>query len=164
MSPSRRQFLLASTGGITAVAGCSTLSDTEQSLLVAVNNYTESRQSGQVLVENDGTELVRQYVEVAAAGPDTWGTVETRIALGEIADGTPLDVTASFGDGLSANGQITLNCSDDYMGDVIYVQIERELNVRLNEACYDEFPSKEASQGKINHSRTLHSRVVGSSV
>lgn len=152
MSPSRRQFLLASTGGLTAVAGCSTLSDPQQSLLLAVNNFTDSRRSGHVLLEHDGTELVRQYVEVAAAGPDTWGTVETRVALGETVDGTPLDVTASFGDGLSANGQITLNCSDDYTGDVVYVQIERELNVRLNEACYDEFPSEEASQGGINRS------------
>lgn len=152
MVSTRRQFLLASTGGLAAVAGCSALSNPQQSLLVAINNYTESRRSGRVLVENDGTELVRQYVEVAAAGPDTWGTVETRIALGEMPDGTPLDVTASFGDGLTANGRITLECADDSAGDVVYVQIERELNVRLNDACYDEFPSEEASQGGINRS------------
>ena len=152
MSPSRRQFLLTSTGGITAVAGCLAFSDTNQSLLVAVNNYTKSRQSGQVLVEHNGRDLIRQYVEVAAAGPDTWGTVETRVALGSIADGTSLDTTASFGDGLTANGQITLNCSDEFTGTVLYIQIEAELNVRLNEACYDEFPSEEASQGGINRS------------
>ncbi|MFB6206743.1 MAG: hypothetical protein ABEJ05_09495 [Haloglomus sp.] len=152
MSPTRRQILLASTGGLVAFAGCSALSDPQQSLLVAVNNFTESRQSGQVLIKNDGTELVGQYVEVPAAGPDTWGTAETRIALGKMPDGTPLDVTASFGDGLTANGQITLNCSDDYAGDAVYVQIEADLNVRLNEACYDEFPSDEAAQGGINQS------------
>lgn len=152
MAPTRRQFLLASTGGLAALAGCSVLSDPQRSLLVAVNNFTESRQSGRILVEHDGTEVVSQYLEVTAAGPDTWGTVETRIALGEMADGTPLDVTASFGDGLTASGRITLDCSDDYAGDVVYVQIQRELNVRLNEACYDSFPSDEASQGGVNQS------------
>jgi hypothetical protein len=152
MSPTRRQVLLASTGGLIAFTGCSALSDPQQSLLVAVNNYTESRRSGQVLIENDGTELVRQYVEVPAAGPDTWGTVETRVAPGELSSDTPLDVVASFGDGLRATGQHTLDCSDEDTGRAIYVQIEAEVNVRLNLACYDEFPSNEAEQGGINQS------------
>jgi hypothetical protein len=154
MSPNRRQFLLAGTGGITALAGCSTLSDPQQSLLVAVNNYTESRHQGHLLIKKDGTELVRQYLEIAAAEPDAWATVETKIALGEMPIGTPLDVTASFGDGLKATGQHTLDCSDEYNGDAIFVQIEKEkpVNVRLNLACYDEFPSAEASQGGINQS------------
>lgn len=133
-------------------AGCSALSDPQQSLLIAVNNYTESRHQGNLLVEKDGTELVRQYVEVGAAEPDAWTTVETEIALGEMPGGTRLDVTASFGDGLEATGPITLDCSDEYNGDVVYVQIERPLDLRLNEACYDEFPSGEAQQGGVSRS------------
>ena len=152
MSPTRRQLLLASTGGITALAGCSVLSNPQQSLLVAVNNYTESSQDGQVLIENGDTEVVRQYVEVAAATQDTWGTVETEISLGKMPDDTRLDVTATFGGGLNATGSITLDCSADSNGDAIYVQIEEERNVRLNEVCYDRFLSEEASQGGINHS------------
>lgn len=152
MPPTRRQFLLAGTGGITALAGCSALSDPQQALLVAVNNYTESRHQGQVLIEKDGTEVVHQYVEVSAAEPDAWATVETKIALGGMPSGAPLDVTASFGDGLKATGQHTLDCSDEYNGRAIFVQIEKEkpVNVRLNLACYDEFPSNEAAQGGIN--------------
>jgi len=154
MATTRRQFLLAATGGITAIAGCSAFSDPQQSLLVAVNNYSESRQQGHVLVEEDGTELAHQYVEVAAAGPDAWATVETKLELSGISSETPLDVTASFGDDLEATGQHTLGCSDDYSGRAIYVQIEKEnpVNVRLNLACYDEFPSSEAVQGGINRS------------
>jgi hypothetical protein len=121
---------------------------------VTVNNYTESRHEGYVLVEKDGTELVRQYLEVAAAEPDGWATVETKIALGKTPSDTALDVTASFGDGLRASGQHTLDCSNQYIGDAIYVQIEKEepVNVRLNLACYDQFPSNEAVQGGINQS------------
>lgn len=154
MSPTRRQFLLAGVGGITALAGCSALTHPEQSLLIAVNNYTESQHQGHVLIETDGTEVVHQYLEVAAAEPDAWATVETKIVLGEMPSGTPLDVTASFGDGLKATGQHTLDCSDGSNGDAVYVQIEPEepVNVRLNLACYDEFPSNEALQGGINHS------------
>lgn len=152
MSPSRRQFLLASTAGVTALAGCSALSDPQQSLLVAVNNYTESRHQGYVLVENEGTELVHQYVEVDAAEPDGWTTVETKVALGEMPDDAPLDVTASFGDGLEATGQHTLDCSDGYNGDAVYVQIDAEGDVRLNLACYEKFPTEEASQGGRNRS------------
>lgn len=154
MSPTRRQFLLAGSGVITALAGCSALSHSPQSLLVAVNNYTESRHEGYVLVEEDGTELVHQYLEVAAAGPDGWVTVETELAIGEMPSGTPLDVTASFGDGLTATGQHTLDCANGYRGDAIYVQIENEqpVNVRLNLACYDQFPSNEAKQGGTTHS------------
>ena len=152
MSPSRRQFLLASTGGITALAGCSALSDPQQSLLVAVNNYTESSQDGQVLIENGDAEVVRQYVEVAAATQDTWGTVETELTLGKMPDDTRLDVTATFGDGLNATGSITLDCSAASNGNAIYVQVEKDRNVRLNEICYNEFPSEEASQGGINQS------------
>jgi hypothetical protein len=152
MSPTRRQFLLAGTGGITALAGCSVLTDSQQSLLVAVNNYTESRHEGHVLIEKDGTEVVQQYLEVPAAEPDEWATVEMEFALRKVPSDTPIDVTASFGDGLKATGQHTLDCSDQYTGDAIYVQIEEEqpVNVRLNLACYDEFPSEEAVQGGIN--------------
>ena len=152
MSPTRRQVLLASTAGLTGAAGCSTRSDPQQSLLLAVNNYTGSDRDGQVLVENDDTEVVRQYVEIPAATRDAWGTVETEIALGRLSRGTRLDVTATFGDGLHADGSITLNCADDSEGDAVYVQIEAEPNVRLNERCYDEFPSAEAAQGGINRS------------
>lgn len=154
MPPTRRQFLLAGTGGITALAGCSALSDPQQSLLVAVNNYTESPRRGHVLVETDGTELVHQYLEVPAAEPDEWATVETKVGLGEMPSDTPFDVTASFGDGLQATGQHDLDCSTEYNGDAIYVYIENEqpVNVRLNLACYDDFPSNEAVQGGINQS------------
>lgn len=152
MSLTRRQFLRASTAGSIAFAGCSALSDPEQSLLLAVNNYTDARHQGTVLIERDGTEVIRQYLEVGAAEPDEWTTVETRVHLGDVPSETSLDVTASFGNGLETNGSITLDCDDQYEGDVIYVQIEADRTLRLNEACYDEFPSQEASQGGINQS------------
>lgn len=84
MSPTRRQFLLAGTGGITALAGCTTLIKPKQSLLVAINNYSESRHQGRVLIEKDGTELVQQFLEVPPAEPDGWASVETKIALGRM--------------------------------------------------------------------------------
>jgi len=155
MSPTRRQFLLTSIGGITALAGCSVLSDPEQSLLISVHNYTESRQEGYLLIENDGTEEVRQYVEVAAAPPDEWTTVETEIALGEMPTGTRLNVTAAFG-GREPTESITLDCQPEYTGDAIYVQFEpdRPINPHLRFPCYDEFPSTEASKGGINQSQS----------
>jgi hypothetical protein len=154
MSPTRRQLLLAGAGGVTALAGCSALTAPRQSLLVAVNNYTDSRHEGRVLVENDGTELVRQYVEAPAAEPAGWATVETKVDLGRMPDDTPLNVSASFGDDLEASGQHTLECSETYAGDAVYVQIENETppNLRLNLACYDEFPSSEARQGGVGES------------
>jgi len=156
MSPSRRQFLLAGTGGITALAGCSAFSGPQQPLLVAVNNYTESSHQGHVLVERDETTLVDQYLEVGAAEGDQGRTVETKIELGRMPTGTPLDVTASFGDGLTATGQHTLECADesDHIGRAIYVHIEPEgpVSVGLNLACFNEFPSSEAVQGERNQS------------
>lgn len=154
MSPSRRQFLLAGAGGLTALAGCSALSHPQQSLLVAVNNYTDSRHEGFVRIETDGTELVQQYLEVGAAEPDGGTTVETLFSLGEMSSDTPLDVTASFGEGLQATSQHTLECTGQYTGDAVYVHIENEkpVNVRLNLACYDQFPSDEAVQGDVNRS------------
>jgi len=152
MYSTRRQFLLAGTGGLTALAGCSALSNPQQSLLLSVNNYTESRHQGHVLIEKEGTELVHQYLEVGAADPNQGTTVETK--LGEMPRGTPLDVTASFGDGLEATGRHTLDCSDEYIGDGMYVYIEPEgpVSVSLNLACYDEFPSEEAAQDGVNQS------------
>ncbi len=146
MSPTRRQVLLAGTGAITALAGCSVLSDPQRSLLVAVNNWTESSYRGHVLVEKDGTEVVQQYLDVGAAESDQGMTVETKIELGEMPSGTPLDVTASFGDGLQATGQHTLDCSGEYVGKAIIVHIEPEgpVSVSLNLACFDEFPMYEA--------------------
>jgi hypothetical protein len=122
--------------------------------LVAVNNYTESRYEGTVLIESDGTEVVRQYLEIPAAERDGWATVETEITLRSISP--PLDVTASFSD-MKATDQHTLDCSNesDSDGDVIYIQIEPEgngPNLRLNLACYDGFPSDEAVQGGVNQS------------
>lgn len=154
MSPTRRQFLLAGAGGVTTLAGCSALSDPHQSLVVAVNNYTQSRHAGRVLVERDGTAVVEQYLEVGPAEPDGWTTVESELSLGRMPSDTPLDVTASFGDGLRASGQHTLDCADQYTGDAVYVQIEQEtsVNVRLNLACYDQFPTSEAVQGGLNRS------------
>jgi len=150
----RKALHAAGVSLIGALAGCSALSDSEKTFLVAVNNYTESRYEGTVLVENDGTEVVNQYLEIPAAEPDGWATVETEITVGAESAGTPLDVKASFGD-LKATGQHTLDCSIEYKGDVIYVQIEPEVdgpNLRLNLACYDKFPSSEAVQGGINQS------------
>lgn len=152
MPLTRRRFLLTSTAGITAFAGCSTLSDTQRSLLIAVNNYTASPRQGHLRIEDDGTELVRQYLEVGTAGPETFATVETEVTLQGVSNGTSLDVTASFGDGLEASGSVTLNCTAEYAGDAIYVQVERGSNLRLNDACYDQFPSGEARQGGINAS------------
>jgi len=157
MSPTRRRFLLAGTGAVTALAGCSTRSNAQQPLLVAVNNYTGSRHRGYVLVEQDGTEVVHQYAEVAAARPDTWETVETKVTLGERASDAPLDVTASFGDDLEATDRHTLDCSDESSGDAIYVQIEPENNgpnLRLNLLCYSEFPSSEAAQGGLGFNQS----------
>jgi hypothetical protein len=149
MPPTRRQLLLAGAGGLTALAGCSALSAPQQSLLVAVNNYTDSRHRGSVLVEAEGEELVHQYLDVPPAEPDGWATVETKVELGRGPGDTPLDVSASFGDDLEARGQHTLECSDPYAGDAVYVQIENETppTLRLNLACYDAFPSSEARQG-----------------
>ncbi|MFB6361231.1 MAG: hypothetical protein ABEH59_07895 [Halobacteriales archaeon] len=148
----RKALHVASVGLIGALAGCSTLSDSGKTFLLAVNNYTESRYQGSVLIENDGTEVVHQYLEIPAAEPDGWATVETEITVGGMSNGSPLDVTASVGD-MKATGQHTLDCADEYNGDVIYVQIEPEVdgpNLRLTLACYDEFPSSEAVQGGIN--------------
>jgi hypothetical protein len=146
----------AGVGLIGALAGCSALSDSEKTFLVSVNNYTESRYRGTVRIENDGTEVVHQYVEIPAAEPDGWATVETEITVGAMSAGTPLDVTASFGD-MKTTGQHSLDCSssEEYTGDVIYVQIEPEVDgtsLDLLLACYDEFPSSEAAQGGINQS------------
>ena len=152
MSPTRREFLLASTGGIAACAGCAALSDPQQSLVIAVNNYSDVPRQGFVAVERDGTELVRQYVEIGAAEEDGWTTVETRVTLGDLPEGSRLDVTASFGDGLATDGSITLDCASQYDGDVIYVQLDAERDLYLNEACYDEFPSGEARQGGVDRS------------
>jgi len=154
MSPTRRQVLLASTGGLAALAGCSAFSDPEQSLLISVHNYTEARHEGTLLIEHDGTVVAHQYVEVAAALPDEWTTVETELALGEMPTGTRLDVTASFGDGREPTESITLDCQPEYTGDSIYVQFEpdRPTNPQVTNPCYDEFPSAEASQGGINQS------------
>jgi hypothetical protein len=126
--------------------------DPQQSLLLAVNNYTESNQDGHILIEKGDMALVRQYVEVPAATRDGWGTVETEIELGKISEDTHLGVTATFGNNLNATDSITLDCSDDFNGDAIYVQIEKERNVRLIERCYDKFPSAEAVQGGVNQS------------
>lgn len=152
MSPTRRQILLACTGGLTACAGCSALSDPKQSLVIAVNNYSDVPRQGFVYIERDGTELARQYVEVGATEGDGWTTVETRVNLGELPNGTRLGVTASFGDGLETDGSITLDCSSQYVGDVIYVQLDAGLDLYLNEACYDEFPTSEARQGGVDRS------------
>jgi hypothetical protein len=86
---------------------------------------------------------------VGAAEPDTGTSVETKIALGRMSSGTPVDVTASFGDGLNATGQLTLDCSNEYKGDAIFVNIEPEgpVSVNLNFPCYSEFPNNEVFQG-----------------
>ena len=150
----RRTLHAAGAGLVGALAGCSALSDPDQAVLVSVNNYTDSRYEGTVLIENDGTEAVRQYVEIPPAEPDGWATVETEVTLDGSASGTPLDVTASFG-GMEATGQHTLDCSKEYTGEVMYVQIEPDVdgpNLELTLACYDDFPSSEATQGGIDQS------------
>ena len=128
------------------LGGCSALSNPQQTLLVAVNNYTDSSHQGYVLVEKDDTELVNQYLDVGPAALDQGRTVETKIALGEMPRGAPLDVKASFGEGLEATGQHTLECLDQYRGRAVIVNIEPEgpVSVSLTLACYDEFPVSEA--------------------
>jgi len=156
MGPWTRRKALhgAGVGLVGALAGCSALSDPQQSLVIAVNNYTESPHQGHVLIEKDGTELVHQYLEVGAAESDQGRTVETKVALGEMPSGTPLNVTASFADGLEATGQHTLECIDQYRGRAIFVNIEPEgpVSVSLTLACYDEFPESEASLSGSNQS------------
>jgi hypothetical protein len=154
MVPTRRRVLLASAGSVAACAGCSILSHPQQSVVIAVNNYSDVRRQGFVRIERDGTELVRQYLEIGAAEPDAWTTVETRVDLGELPSGTRLGVTASFGDGLEIHGSMTLECADlnRFEGDVVYVQLDAELDLYLNEACYDEFPSGEAREGGVDRS------------
>jgi len=150
----RKALQAAGVGLVGALAGCSALSDSRTTVLLAVNNYTESRHAGTVGIENDGREIVQQYVEIPAAGPDGWATVETESTVDGMPTGAPLDVKASFGD-MTATGQHTLDCSTEYTGPVIYVQIEPTddgPDVRVNLACYDEFPSSEAVQGGINQS------------
>lgn len=66
--------------------------------------------------------------------------------------GTPLDVTALFGDGLKATGQHTQECSNEYNGDAIFVQLEQPVYVRLNRLWYEQFPSNEAGQRGVNRS------------
>lgn len=150
----RRVLGAVCVGPLGALAGCSSLSEPEQTVLLSVNNYTETRYEGTVLLENDRTTVVRQYLEVPPAEPDGWATVETELTLGAMASGTPLDVTASFGE-MTATGEHDLDCANGYRGDVVYVQIEPDVegpNLRLNLACYDEFPSSEAGQGGLARS------------
>lgn len=152
MPVTRRQLLLAGAGGLTASAGCSALSDPQQSLLIAVNNYSDVPRQGFVSIERDGTELVRQYVEIGAAEGEGWTTVETRVTLGKLPNGTRLDVTVSFGDGLEAESSIALTCAStsQYEGDGVYVQLDAERELHLRHWCYSGFPSSEAEQGGVN--------------
>jgi len=144
----------ASIGGFTACAGCPALSDPQQSLVIAVNDYGDVPRRGFGCIERDSTELVHQYVEVGAVEGDGWTTVETRVGLGELPNGTRIGVTASFGDGLEADGSITLDCASTsrYVDDVVYVQLDTELDLYLNEACHDESPSDETRQGGVSRS------------
>ena len=75
--------------------------------------------------------------------------METRVDLGELPNGTRIGVTASFGDGLEADGSITVDraSTSKHADDVIYVQLDTDLDLYLNEACHDESPSDEARQG-----------------
>lgn len=68
-------------------------------------------------------------------------------------NGTTLDVTASFGDGMENSASITLGCQE-YEGDPIPVQFEPEsvMNPRLRTMCFEEFPSSQASDGGTNRS------------
>ena len=152
MTPTRRRFLGAATGGLAAFAGCPALSDPEQSLLISVHNYTDARHQGHLLVETDGTVVVHQYLEVPPEPADAWTSVETDVSLGEMPNGTTLDVTASFGTDMENSASITLGCQE-YEGDAILVQFEPEAvtNPRLRSMCFDEFPS-EASEGGTDRS------------
>lgn len=142
----RTALRAAGVGLVGALAGCSALSNPRQSLLVAVNNYTDAAHQGYVLVESDDTEVVNQYLDVGPAAQDQGRTVETKIELGRMPKGAPLDVKASFGEGLEATGQHTLECIDQYSGRAVIVNIEPEgpVSVNLNLACYDGFPVSDA--------------------
>lgn len=132
----------------------SALSDPPSSLLDAVDADTESRHRGHVRIESDGTEIVDQYLDLAAADPDQWATVERKVGFGELPSSTPLDVTASFNDGLEATTQHTLDWSDEDNGAAVHAQLEevKPRIVRYYPTCDDEFPSDEASQGGLNRS------------
>jgi len=67
---SRREVLIAGMGGIAMLAGCSVLSDPQQSLRATVLNYTEPPHQFHLVIEDGGTELVRQYLEVPASDGD----------------------------------------------------------------------------------------------
>lgn len=143
MSRSRREVLIAGTGGIAMLAGCSVLSDPQQSLRVTVLNYTETRQQFHLVVEDDGTELIRQYLEVAAGDGDTPPAMETTIALGEMANGTRLNVTAWVANGPKDDAPLTLSCDDESAGDAVTARIESTDSVILSgvgegNSCYSE--------------------------
>ncbi|MFP4591210.1 MAG: hypothetical protein ACLFMX_04815 [Halobacteriales archaeon] len=140
MSPTRRQVLLAGMGAIPALSGCTVLSTPRQSLLVAVHNHTDSPQYCDLLIEKDDTAVVRQQLDVGAARLDET-TVETLISLGEMADGTRLDVTASIDPNLEKHGSLTIGC-DEYMGNAVHVVLEKSGDMYLIDNCFEEFPSK----------------------
>jgi len=142
MSPTRRQLLTGAAGGLSTLAGCSALAGSQQSLRISVINATEMRRQFHLLVENDGTEIVRQFFEVPAETPNDAPQMETTITLGELSSGTRLDVTAWVDDTPPATVPVTLDCGDEYGGDAVGAQIE-VAGVQLNgdsdgNTCYDD--------------------------
>ncbi len=106
--------------------------------------------------------MVHQYLEVPAAAPGTWATVETKVAFGSMPSDRPLDVTASFGDGLKTTGQHTLDCLDGYDGDAIYVNIgnEKPVDLRLTN-FHPTKPYRVASTGDEKRSEFRDSNEAG---
>jgi hypothetical protein len=79
--------------------------------------------------------------------------VETVVPLGQMPNGTMIDLTAAFGDGMENADSITLGCHA-YECDAIAVQFEPggESNPRLRTWFHEEFPSEEASGGGTDRS------------
>ena len=143
MSRSRREVLIAGTGGIAMLAGCSVLSDPQQLLRVTILNYTESPHQFHLLVEDGGTELVRQYLEVPAGNGGTPPAMETTVALGEMADGTRLNVAAWVVDGPREDAPLTLSCDDESTGDAVTARVRDTDSVVLSgvgedNSCFSE--------------------------
>jgi hypothetical protein len=106
-----------------------------------------------VSIKRDDTELVRQYVEIGTAFEDEFRTVETLVSLGELPNGTRLEATASFGDGLEDNNSLELGCNsleDGQFAEEVSVELDVRRNINISIRCEDEFPSNEAQQGGVD--------------
>lgn len=146
-------------GGLAALAGGSVLSDPQRSLRVTVFNHAETRRRFHLLVASDGAELVRQSVDAPAGEPNAAPRIETTMSLGELADGTRLDVTAWVADGPKANAPPTLDCGTERDGDAVTARIQGPNEDEASSdddsnSCYSEKASSADSVGETNITRS----------